>query len=75
MFHKDNGSSPTPTCGLLPLSNKTPIILNSYGLKYDMRNWKTEMLGQVSSSNRISGETGFIVECSDDIVMNIEIDV
>ena len=40
-----------------------------------MRNWKTEMLGQVSSSNRISGETGFIVECSDDIVMNIEIDV
>ena len=25
MFHKDNGSSPTPTCGLLPLSNKTQL--------------------------------------------------
>lgn len=72
-FHKDDGLP--PTCGLLPLSNSTPIALTSYGLKYDMRNWKTEMSGKVSSSNRISGETGFIVECSDDIVMNIEIDV
>ncbi|EMG46455.1 hypothetical protein G210_3302 [Candida maltosa Xu316] len=63
-----------PSCGMLPLSNK-PIILSSYGLKYDVREWTSKMMGYVSSSNSISGEDGFIVECSDDIVMNIEIDV
>ncbi|KAI3403291.1 THI80 [Candida oxycetoniae] len=67
------GDKIPPTCGLLPLSNK-PIILSSHGLKYDVKHWKTQMMGYVSSSNRIVGETGFIVECSDDIVMNIEVD-
>ncbi|CAI5759828.1 unnamed protein product [Candida verbasci] len=62
-----------PTCGLLPLGDK-PVILNTWGLKWDVRNWNTKMTGKVSSSNRISGDTGFIVDASDDIVMNIELD-
>ncbi|RLV89959.1 Thiamine pyrophosphokinase [Spathaspora sp. JA1] len=59
-----------PPCGLLPLSNKS-IVLTTHGLKYDVTNWNSDMLGKVSSSNCISGSDGFIVEASDAIVMNI----
>ncbi|RCK60777.1 Thiamine pyrophosphokinase [Candida viswanathii] len=61
-----------PSCGLLPMGDKC-VVLNTFGLKYDVREWTSQMLGKVSSSNSISGEDGFIVNCSDDIVMNIEI--
>lgn len=61
-----------PNCGLLPLGNGS-VVLNSFGLKYDVREWTTQMVGKVSSSNGICGENGFIVECSEDIVMNIEV--
>ena len=63
-----------PTCGLLPLSDRM-VELTTHGLKYDVSNWGSKMTGNVSSSNAIVGETGFVVECSDDIVMNIEIDL
>ncbi|KAK6201320.1 uncharacterized protein RJT21DRAFT_34387 [Scheffersomyces amazonensis] len=63
--------SSVPTCGLLPLGNNE-VILSTYGLKYDVTNWPSEMLGNVSSSNGVSGVTGFIVDASDPIVMNIE---
>ncbi|EGW32221.1 uncharacterized protein SPAPADRAFT_61302 [Spathaspora passalidarum NRRL Y-27907] len=59
-----------PPCGLLPLSNKS-IVLTTHGLKYDVTNWNSDMLGKVSSSNCVSGSDGFIVEASDAIVMNI----
>ncbi|KAI5956476.1 THI80 [Candida jiufengensis] len=63
-----------PTCGLLPLSDRS-VVLSSDGLKYDVKNWTSKMTGNVSSSNRVSGEDGFIVTCSDDILINIEIDL
>mmetsp|Transcript_3496 Transcript_3496/g.3894 ORF Transcript_3496/g.3894 Transcript_3496/m.3894 type:complete len:305 (-) Transcript_3496:51-965(-) len=68
-----NTTSKTPICGLLPLSN-SPITLNTYGLKYDVFNWKSSMVGDVSSSNGICGINGFIVNTTDDIVMNASID-
>lgn len=61
-----------PSCGLIPLGNSS-VVLNTFGLKYDVREWTTQMLGNVSSSNSICGENGFVVECSEDILMNIEI--
>ncbi|KAI5964094.1 THI80 [Candida pseudojiufengensis] len=63
-----------PTCGLLPLSDRS-ILLSTDGLKYDVKNWISNMTGNVSSSNRVSGEDGFIVICSDPIVINIEVDL
>lgn len=66
--------SPPPLCGLLPLGDK-PVTLNSFGFRYDVKNWLTKMMGQVSSSNRVVGEKGFIVECSEDISMNIELNL
>lgn len=72
VFCKDT-SSP-PLCGLLPLGNKS-VVLNSFGFRYDIKNWLTEMMGQVSSSNRVVGEKGFIFECSEDITMNIELNL
>ncbi|KAG5418537.1 THI80 [Candida metapsilosis] len=72
IFCKDT-SSP-PLCGLLPLGDK-PVTLNSFGFRYDVKNWVTKMMGQVSSSNRVVGEKGFIVECTEDISMNIELNL
>lgn len=68
-----NTSKKAPICGLLPLSN-TPITLNTHGLKYDVINWTSSMVGNVSSSNGICGTNGFIVNATDDIVMNASID-
>lgn len=66
-------NDPFPICGLLPLSTLS-VILNSYGLKYDVTNWKSSIPGQVSSSNSICGKNGFILEASDSITLNIEVD-
>ncbi|KAK6457054.1 uncharacterized protein RJT20DRAFT_127186 [Scheffersomyces xylosifermentans] len=63
-----------PVCGLLPLGNST-IMLSSYGLKYDVSNWESRIAGNVSSSNGLSGINGVIVDSSDPIVMNIEINL
>ncbi|KAK6465569.1 hypothetical protein DFJ63DRAFT_282130 [Scheffersomyces coipomensis] len=60
-----------PSCGLLPLGN-TEVIISSLGLKYDVTDWPSSMLGNVSSSNGISGTDGVILDVSDAIVMNIE---
>lgn len=61
------------SCGLLPF-NYQPIILNTEGLKYDVQNYVTEMDGNVSTSNAIVGETGFRINSSNDILMNIALD-
>lgn len=60
-----------PICGLLPLGR--PTVLNTLGLKYDVTNWPSEMLGDVSSSNGICGIEGFVVETTETIVMNVEL--
>lgn len=59
-----------PVCGLLPLGSSL-VILNTSGLKYDVKNWESGMLSNVSSSNGLSGNTGVIIETSGPIVVNI----
>ncbi|KAI5967908.1 THI80 [Candida margitis] len=51
IFCKDT-SSP-PLCGLLPLGDK-PVVLNSFGFRYDVKNWVTQIMGKISSSNRVA---------------------
>lgn len=68
-----NSKDAVPVCGLLPLgSNK--VTLNTKGLKYDVTDWESDMLGNVSSSNGICGVNGVIVETTEAIVMNIVVD-
>lgn len=67
-------TSRVPICGLLPLSGKS-IILNTHGLKYDVNNWESNLSGNVSSSNGISSDNGVIIDCSDDLVVNIELNL
>lgn len=65
-FYKGNKF---PVIGLLPFS---PCIISSWGLKWDVRNWKSSMNGKVSSSNGIVSTNGVIIECDEDLVVNIE---
>ncbi|CAK7895085.1 thiamine pyrophosphokinase [[Candida] anglica] len=62
-----------PVCGLLPLGNQS-VVLDTWGLKYDVRNYETDMFSRVSSSNGVCGSDGFIVHCTDPIVMNLVVD-
>lgn len=66
-----NTKEPVPKCGLLPFGQR--VVLNTQGLKYDVENWESHVGGSVSSSNGIVGVDGFIVESSEDIVINVEI--
>lgn len=59
-----------PTCGLLPFEHT--VTITSLGLKWDVTNWDSSISTLVSSSNGITGTTGFSLELSHDIVMNIE---
>ncbi|CCE78884.1 Piso0_000918 [Millerozyma farinosa CBS 7064] len=68
-----NTSAKLPICGLLPLGSNQ-VCITTKGLKYDVKDWKTDMTGKVSSSNAISGVKGFIVESDHPIIMNIEVD-
>lgn len=62
-----------PCCGLLPYGRK--VNLNTIGLLFDVEDWESEVGAAVSTSNGVVGVDGFIVNTSDDIVMNIEVDV
>ncbi|ODV78618.1 Thiamin pyrophosphokinase [Suhomyces tanzawaensis NRRL Y-17324] len=66
-------TSTLPCCGLLPMGNR-PVVLNSYGLKYDVENWHSLIGGKVSSSNSVAGISGFYIDTSDALVVNIEIE-
>lgn len=66
-----NTADPVPKCGLLPFGNR--VVLTTNGLKYDVTDWESHVGGAVSSSNGIVGTDGFVVETSDDIVINVEI--
>lgn len=68
-----NTKEDIPKCGLLPFGRNP--VLDTCGLQYDVVSWPSEVGGAVSSSNGIVGVDGFTVDTSDDIVMNIEIDV
>lgn len=66
-----NNIEPVPKLGLLPFGNR--VVLNTKGLKYDVENWVSQVGGNVSTSNGVAGTTGFIVNTSDNIVINVEI--
>ena len=60
-------------CGLLPLNGPTEIIETS-GLKWDVKNWHTCVgEGKVSSSNRFVGIDKCFIDVKDGIVMNVEV--
>lgn len=67
-----NKKDDTPMMGLLPFENI--VTINSDGLKYDVKNWVSNISGKVSSSNAICGVDGFTVDVSDKIVLSVEID-
>lgn len=58
-----------PALGMLPFTTNT---INSYGLRWDVRDWKSSMSGHVSSNNGVMGSNGFIIECDGELVVNIE---
>lgn len=60
-----------PKCGLLPFRGL--VTLNTKGLLYDVENWISYVGGNVLSSNGIVGTSGFIVDSTEDIIMNVEI--
>ncbi|CCK68838.1 thiamine diphosphokinase KNAG_0B03980 [Huiozyma naganishii CBS 8797] len=60
-------------CGLLPIGVPT-TILETRGLKWDVRNWDTSIVtGNVSSSNRLAGRKRCYLNAGDDFVLNLEI--
>ena len=65
--------SDVPPCSLSPLGSDS-VVLNTFGLRYDVKNWKSSMKENVSSSNGLCGKRGVIVEPSDDIIVNIAIE-
>lgn len=66
-----NQHDPVPKMGILPYGKR--VVLSTYGLKYDVENWVSEVGANVSTSNGVSGTTGFVIESSDDVVVNVEI--
>lgn len=60
-------------CGLLPIGKATTII-ETRGLKWDVKNWDTSISsGKVSSNNRFVGQGKCYFNVKDDIVLNIEV--
>ncbi|GEQ72184.1 hypothetical protein JCM33374_g5870 [Metschnikowia sp. JCM 33374] len=66
-----NTKDKVPKCGLLPFGKKT--LISSKGLLYDVDKWPSEIGGNVSSSNGVCGIDGFIVETTENIVVNVEV--
>lgn len=60
-----------PSCGLLPFKNST--VLNTDGLRYDVQDWPLQVGGQVSSSNGVVGTSGFYIDSTEDIIVNVEV--
>lgn len=59
-------------CGLLPLGGD--IVLTTKGFKWDVKAWPSSLKGDVSSSNRLVGISGAVVETDNDFVLSVEID-
>ena len=60
-------------CGLLPIGKPT-TILETRGLKWDVKNWDTSISsGKVSSNNRFVGQGKCYLNVKDDLISNIEV--
>lgn len=60
-------------CGILPIGSPS-ILLETMGLKWDVKNWDTSIAsGKVSSNNRFVGRDQCYFNVKDDVVLNIEI--
>lgn len=57
--------------GVLPLLQES--VISTHGLKWDVTNWPTSMIGDVSSCNLQVGNQGFIVETKNPLFINIEL--
>lgn len=63
------------SCGILPIGCPT-IIIESKGLKWDVKNWKTNIVtGIVSSNNILAGRDKCYINARDNLVFNIETDL
>lgn len=56
--------------GVLPLSE--PSIISTKGLKWDIKDWKTELSGDLSLCNYQVGDSGFYIKSNKPIFLNIE---
>lgn len=65
-----NSRDKVPKCGLLPFAG--PVTLHSEGLEYDVKDWKSEVGGAVSTSNGVVGVRGLTITTTGPIVMSIE---
>ncbi|AMD21701.1 HFL155Wp [Eremothecium sinecaudum] len=60
-------------CGILPLAGSC-TLRSTKGLKWDVTNWNTSILGgKISSSNRFVGEDGCYINSDTDIIMSVEL--
>lgn len=57
-------------CGLLPLAGDTR--LTTKGLKWDVIDWDSSLTGSVSTSNRLVGTDGIVVQCDKELIINVE---
>jgi len=62
----------TPNVGILPIYG--PATITTHGLEWDVRDWKTEMGGQVSTSNHVVDlAKGVEVETDHEVLFTIEL--
>lgn len=66
-----NSKEHVPKCGILPFGRRAQ--LTTLGLLFDVVDWDTYVGGPVSSSNGVVGVDGFVIETTEDVVMNVEI--
>ncbi|SCU88554.1 LANO_0D02432g1_1 [Lachancea nothofagi CBS 11611] len=72
-YSKDFKQHCVKNCGLLPLGGPT-VIKSTKGLKWDVCNWHTSIMGgKVSSSNRFVGESYCYFDVEDPLVLSIEL--
>lgn len=58
--------------GIIPF--KEPSIISTYGLEWDVRDWKTKIGGQVSTSNHVKS-TSVSIQTSKDVIFTIELKI
>ncbi|QPG75685.1 hypothetical protein FOA43_003044 [Brettanomyces nanus] len=66
---EDRGDNPR-NVGLLPLSG--PANVTTKGLKWDVQDWRTEMIGDLSLCNYQVGDNGIYLGTSSELFVNIE---
>lgn len=56
--------------GIIPV--KGPVIISTDGLEWDVKDWRTEIGGQLSTSNHIKADV-VEIEASDHVLLTIEL--